>query len=377
MEMKTKIYHGKDCILQLKEINLQRAFIICDPFLIQSGNVDFVTEVLKEQGASIQIFGEVVPDPTILVVTKAIDEMLVFQPDGVIAFGGGSAIDTAKAVCHISSKMGEKNHIPLIAIPTTSGTGSEVTSFSVITDPKEQAKYPLTDPNMVPDMALLDPQFTLSVPPHVTADTGMDVLTHALEAYASVNANDFTDAHAEKAMKLVFAHLETVVKNGDDFEARMHMHNASCLAGIAFEETSLGICHSMAHALGGHFHIAHGKSNAMLLPHVISYNAGLEESGESKTLERYAEVAASLGIYGATKKSAVLMLIKHIKSLMKKIGIPQYITEAGVEREEYIEAVRSMSVKAMEDRCTRTNPRLPDENGFEMLYMRLIKGGYS
>ncbi len=200
-----------------------------------------------------------------------------FAPDTVIALGGGSAMDTAKAVCHLYAAMKQEQRPRLVAVPTTSGTGSEVTSFAVISDPEAQAKYPLKDPAMVPDVAFLDPVLTATVPSGITADTGMDVLTHGLEAYVSTQSGDFTDACAEKAGPYGMEVSEQAVADGSNMDARTHMHNASCLAGIAFNGASLGICHSLAHALGARFHIPHGRSNAILLPHVITYNAGLRK----------------------------------------------------------------------------------------------------
>ena len=228
---------------------------------------------------------------------------------------------------------------------------------------------------MVPDVALLDPELTATVPPHITADTGMDVLTHAFEAYVSTAAGDFTDACAEKAIRMAWKYLECAVTDGGNMEARERMHNASCLAGVAFNGASLGICHSMAHALGARFHLAHGRSNAILLPHVIAWNAGLETAGEEAALGRYVEIAHMLGISAGTPKATVHGLIRQIRNLMKRIGIPEQITELGVEREEFLSAVEDMAEKAAADACTDTNPRRPEKAEFEDIYRRLCKGG--
>jgi len=228
---------------------------------------------------------------------------------------------------------------------------------------------------MVPDVALLDPELTATVPPHITADTGMDVLTHAFEAYVSTAAGDFTDACAEKSIRMVWNYLERAVADGGDMEARERMHNASCLAGVAFNGASLGICHSMAHALGARFHLAHGRSNAILLPHVIAWNAGLEAAGEEAALGRYVEIANMLGISAGTPKATVHGLIRQIRNLMKRIGIPEQITELGVEQEEFLHAVEDMAEKAAADSCTDTNPRRPEKAEFEDIYRRLCKGG--
>ncbi|ABX41796.1 1-propanol dehydrogenase PduQ [Lachnoclostridium phytofermentans] len=373
--MNTKIYMGSSCLDKMKDLPAKKAYIICDPFMAQSGKVNLITDILIEMGSSFEVFSEVVPDPTIQVVSKAIGGMNSFKPDTVIALGGGSAIDTAKAASNIYSQMGNEK-LFLIAIPTTSGTGSEVTNFSVISDPQAQAKYPLRSDSMVPDAAFLDPRFTVSVPPQITADTGMDVLTHALEAYVSTNAGDFTDACAEKAVRLVWNYLARTVEEGSDMEARTHMHNASCLAGVAFNGASLGLCHSMAHALGARFHIPHGRSNAILLPHIISYNAGLEDAGEQEACGRYVAIANMLGIAAGTDKATVHGLLRHIKNLMIKIKIPQQITDLKIDKDEYEQALREMAEKALADNCTLTNPRVPKIEEIEAIYKKLCKGGY-
>ncbi len=373
--MNTKIYMGSSCLDKMKDLPAKKAYIICDPFMAQSGKVNLITDILMEMGSSFEVFSEVVPDPTIQVVSKAIGGMKCFGPDTVIALGGGSAIDTAKAASNIYSQMGNEK-LFLIAIPTTSGTGSEVTNFSVISDPQAQAKYPLRSDSMVPDAAFLDPRFTVSVPPHITADTGMDVLTHALEAYVSTNSGDFTDACAEKAVRLVWNYLARTVEEGGDMEARTHMHNASCLAGVAFNGASLGLCHSMAHALGARFHIPHGRSNAILLPHVISYNAGLEDAGEQDACGRYVAIANMLGIAAGTDKATVHNLLRHIKNMMSKIKIPQQITDLKIDKDEFEQAIREMAEKALADNCTLTNPRVPKIEEIEAIYKKLSKGGY-
>lgn len=373
--MSTRIYTGEASLEEIEHLGLKRAYIICDPFMEKCGRAGELAAMLNGAGAETRIFSEVVPDPPIEVVAKAIQGMKEFEPDGIIALGGGSAIDTAKAAGHLYGSMNGEGRPLLAAVPTTSGTGSEVTSFAVISDTKAQAKYALRDQALVPDAAFLDPRLTASVPPAITADTGMDVLTHGLEAYVSAKADDFTDACAEKAIRLVWEYLERAVLDGSDMEAREHMHNASCLAGIAFSNASLGVCHSMAHALGAHFHIPHGRSNALILPHVIAYNAGLEENGENEALLRYEKIADMLGIGGGTPKAAVHGLIRHIRNLMKRIGSPAYVTDLSVEREAFEEAIPQMAEQALKDNCTATNPRVPEKQELEYLYKKLCKGG--
>lgn len=375
--MPTKIYSGPSSIKTIGQLELTRVLIICDPFMEKSGKVNLITDILTERNVPFCIFSEVVPDPTIDVVTKGVALAETCSPDTVIALGGGSAMDTAKAVCHIYCSMRKIDKPQVIAIPTTSGTGSEVTSFAVISDPATKTKYPLVADCLVPDIAILDAELTASVPAKITADTGMDVLTHGIEAYVSTAATDFTDACSEKSLKMVWKYLLKVEKNGDDMLGREKMHNASCLAGIAFSEASLGICHSLAHALGGQFHISHGRANAMLLPLVITYNAGLEEKDDNYTaLPRYVEIAKMFGLQSGTPKATVFSFISHIRRLMKQMDIPSYVTDLGVDPAEFNAAIPVMAEKAMADKCTITNPRKPTQQELEELYRELCKGGY-
>lgn len=317
-KMRTQIYSGVNSTDHLKDCQLQKVLIICDPFMEKSGKVNLVTESLAAENVPYQIFSEVVPDPTIEVVTKGVAYAAALQPNAIVALGGGSALDTAKAVRQIYQQAEAGIHVQLICIPTTSGTGSEVTSFAVISDPSVNGKYALVDDAMIPDVAILDPEFTLTVPSNVTADTGTDVLTHTLEAYVSTDATDFTDACAEKAMRIIWQDLIQVAADGSDAELREKIHNASCLAGMAFSEASLGICHSLAHALGGQFHVPHGRINAILLPHVITFNAGLELNQDTPALKKYAEAARLLGIQAGTERTTVNLLIAGIQKMTKK-----------------------------------------------------------
>jgi len=374
--MPTKIFFGQDSLKNLSHMDLGNVLIICDPFMEKSHKVDNLTVILEQQQLVYQIFSKVVPDPTIAVVTEGVAAAIQLSPKTIIALGGGSAIDTAKAVRQIYQATTKSSHIQLICIPTTSGTGSEVTSFSIISDPTVQTKYALVDDSLIPDVAILDPNFTVSVPSSVTADTGIDVLTHSLEAYVSTNASDFTDAYAEKAMKIIWENLVAVVKDGEDIAKREKIHNASCLAGIAFSEASLGVCHSLAHALGAKFHIPHGRANAMLLPYVISYNAGLELKEELPALNRYQEAAKLLGIQSGTPKATVHRLISLLSRQMKEMNIPKTVEELGIDSNEFLEAIPAMAEKAMMDKCTITNPRKPTIEELEELYKRLCKGGY-
>lgn len=372
--MATKIYSGSNATTYLKDCRCQRALVICDPFMVISGMVKKVTAILSEVNSSYQIFSEIVPDPTIEVVTKGVAYAADFQPDTIIALGGGSALDTAKAVRQIYQQAGIESAVQLICIPTTSGTGSEVTSFAVISDPAVNGKYALVDDAMIPDIAILDPAFTLTVPSSVTADTGIDVLTHTLEAYVSTNATDFTDACGEKAMRIIWQDLAKVAADGEDTQRRERIHNASCLAGMAFSEASLGICHSLAHALGGRFHIPHGRANAILLPHVISFNAGIESNQDLPALSKYAEAANLLGICSTTERTTVNLLIAGIQKLTRKLDIPKFVTDLGINEDAFIAAIPEMAEAALKDKCTLTNPRQVTVADLAGIYARICRG---
>lgn len=375
-KMATKIVTGVDALATVQTLALKRVLIICDPFMEENGTVNQIEQLLQEKNICCSVFSEIVPDPTIEVVTKGLLAAIQLQPDGLIAIGGGSAMDAAKVIRHIYTSAEKKATVRLICIPTTSGTGSEVTSFAVISDPKNDSKYALVADQMIPDLAILDPELTISVPKNVTADTGIDVFTHCIEALASTAATDFTDAASEKAMKIIWNDLVAVVKDGENLILRERVHNASCLAGIAFSEASLGICHSLAHALGGKVHIAHGRANALLLPHVIRYNAGLELEKEIPSLAVYQRIAGILGFQAGTPKATVHAMINGLNRQFKQLNVANVITEYGIDREEYLAAIPEMATKAMEDKCTMTNPRKPTHKELEQLYKRLLRGGY-
>ncbi|MGY3723854.1 Alcohol dehydrogenase, class IV [Granulicatella balaenopterae] len=372
--MPTKIYHGQGSLLALNELDMKRVLIISDPFMVKSKRVEDITNILDSKEIEYLVFSDIIPDPTTEVVVEGIAQMQTINPDTVIAFGGGSAIDSAKAICEMYAQINSTEFPIFIAIPTTSGTGSEVTSFSVITDVETKSKYPLVKDSMLPDVAILDPAFTATVPATITADTGMDVLTHSLEAIVSTKSSDFTDACAEKASRIIWNNLVDVYQDGEDLEKRAIVHNASCLAGIAFNGASLGICHSLAHAMGARFHVPHGRANAMLLPYVITYNAGLELPSESDALRKYADVARLLGVQSVTDKATVHGFISGIYRMMKKMNMPTSIKDYGLNEEEFLEAIPDMAQRALEDNCTITNPRVPSVEDLEDIYRCLCRG---
>lgn len=367
----TTIYMGGDALERLQALPIKKALLVCDPFLVQSGGVKLVTGRLEAMGAQWELFDQIVPDPTVDLVSGGVARILDYRPDTLIALGGGSALDAGKAINFIYTQMGAAEKPLFVAIPTTSGTGSEVTSFSVLTDPTAGAKYPLVDDRMLPEYALLDTAFTLSVPPKVTADTGLDILTHAMEAYVSPSANDFTDALAEKAVALVFGFLPRAVRSGGDLEARQRLHNASCMAGIAFNNASLGLCHGMAHPLGALLHLPHGRSNALLLPHVIGFNAGLGETGDFPARARYAALAKQSGCCSYTEAVAVQSLVRKLQALMTEIGMPHKL-ESPEHRAQVSEHLDALAEGALADRCTGGNPRAASPEQVKELYRKLL-----
>ena len=334
----------------------RRVFIVTDQFMEQSGKTGYITDPLLGQGGAWELFSDVRADPDIDTVTRGVGKLLAFRPDAVMALGGGSPIDAAKAILYFAARQTDLRDVPFIAIPTTSGTGSEVSRFAVITDTEKGVKYPLVDDCLLPDTALLDAALTMSVPPSVTADTGLDVFTHAVEAFVSTEATDFSDAAAEKAIKLVKRHLLRAYAHPEDREARQGMHNASCLAGMAFSNSGLGLNHGMAHALGARFHIPHGRANAILLPYVMSHNAGCTE-GLTATAKRYAQISRLLRLEGTSIRQSALNLIRTARRYVEKLDLPSTLQAAGVSAGDFEAALPGMVEAALSDKCTATNPQ--------------------
>ena len=352
--VRTKIMEGGG--LETLAPKLHKVFIVTDGFMASSGKVSYITEKLDRAGAEYRVFDQVKADPDIGTVTKGVDMIQEFHPDAVIAFGGGSPIDAAKAIVFFAAKTCDMRECMFIAVPTTSGTGSEVSKFAVITDPEKEVKYPLVEDSLLPDVAILDAELTVSVPPSVTADTGIDVFTHAVEALVSTAATDFSDAAAEKAIKLVRRHLMTAYHQPGDMAARQGMHNASCLAGVAFSNSGLGLNHGMAHALGARFHIPHGRANGILLPYVMSFNAGCSES-LTPVAKRYAKIARLLGLEATSVRQSALNLIRTARRYVEQLNIHSSIQVAGVDKAEFEAEAEAMAEAALADRCTATNPR--------------------
>ena len=376
-DIKTKVFFGDQALDRLEEIPYKKVLVITDPFIAESSMMKLVTTPLEKGQKEYEIFKDVVPDPPIEKISIGVEKMLSYKPDAIVAVGGGSAIDSSKSIREFALRVENYGDVGLIAIPTTSGTGSEVTSFAVVTDPKEQVKYPLVSRNMMPDEAILDAELVKSVPPAITADTGMDVFTHALEACVSINRNEFATALAEKAIEICGVFLLRAYLDGNDTHARQKMHVASCLAGLAFNSASLGLNHGMAHQLGAVFHIPHGRANAMLLPHVIEFNSDINKHSKSRkeylpAVKKYSTVAQILGLSSYNKIMTVRSLVNWVQFMLKEMDIPLSISQMGtISEEEYFRAIDRMADAALEDACTETNPRVPTKEDVVAIYRAL------
>ena len=376
-DIKTRIYFGDQALDRLAEIPYQKVLVITDPFIAQGDLIELVTGPLRKGNKQFEIFKDVVPDPPIEKISEGVKKMLEYKPDAIVAVGGGSAIDSSKSIREFALRVDNYAEVGLIAIPTTSGTGSEVTSFAVVTDPAEKVKYPLVSYSMMPDEAILDAELVKSVPPAITADTGMDVFTHALEACVSINRSDFSNALAEKAIEICGVFLLRAYLDGNDTHARQKMHSASCLAGLAFNTASLGLNHGMAHQLGATFHIPHGRANAMLLPHIIEFNSDINKHSKSRdtylpAVKRYATVAQILGLSSYNKIMTVRSLVNWVQFMLKEMDIPLAISQIGtISEEEYFGAVDRMADAALADACTATNPRVPSKDDVIRIYKAL------
>ncbi|WP_298067348.1 1-propanol dehydrogenase PduQ [uncultured Mailhella sp.] len=350
---KTKICYGRYALDTLEELPCTRAFVVTDPFMVKSGFADQITSHLERRNIPHCLFSHVEPDPSLETVKRGTVEFVSARADLIVALGGGSAIDTAKAIAFFAGRAAPQLPRPLLAaIPTTSGTGSEVTAISVVTDKTHGVKIPLNDELLIPDVAILDARFTRTVPPSVTAATGMDVLTHAVEAYTSRENNAFTDMLAVQAIRYVFSFLFKAYQQMEDMQAREMMLLGSCMAGMAFNNSGLGITHSMAHALGGQFHIPHGLANAVLLPHTIRFNSF--DAGV-----RYRELARIIGLPHANVEEGTSALVEAVLRLNENMGIPTRIRDLKVEETAFRAALDTMASHALDDMCTKSNPRRP------------------
>ena len=405
-----KVYIKKGCLPvaldELKNVmGKKRAFIVTDTFLYEHGYTKAITDKLDEMGIVHTTFFDVQPDPTLLNAKNGAAQMAAFKPDTIIALGGGSAMDAAKIMwvlyehpeadfmdmamrfidirkrVYTFPKMGEKAYF--IAIPTSAGTGSEVTPFAVITDEKTGVKYPLADYQLLPNMAIIDTDFHMSAPRGLTAASGIDAVTHALEAYAAMLATDYTDGLALKSLKTVFQYLPRAYENGQtDVEAREKMANAATMAGMAFANAFLGVCHSMAHKLGAFHHLPHGVANALMIEEVLRFNAAeapakmgtFSQYDHPHTLSRYAEVADYLGVKAETDEEKLEGLIAMINDLKHKVGIKDTIAEYGVDEQVFLDNLDEMVEQAFDDQCTGANPRYPLMSEIKQMYLNAYYG---
>ncbi|MDT2757754.1 iron-containing alcohol dehydrogenase [Enterococcus asini] len=367
----TQLWFGDDALSELQVIQGKKIFIVTDPFIVESG---MATEITKHiTNSEYFIFSDIVPDPPIEKVIAGIQAMSNFGANTIIAIGGGSAIDAAKAMKYFGKRTMNLDIEQFIAIPTTSGTGSEVTNFAVITVAETATKYPLVTDEIQPDIAILDTNMVMSVPPKVTADTGMDVLTHVIEAYVSKEANGVADAFCEKVVKLVFDNLETAYKDGSNRKARANMHLASCMAGMAFNLTSLGLNHGIAHAAGARLHVPHGRMNAILLPNVIEFNANVNQGAlqDNEVAKRYMALANCIGTTTTNPRIGVQNLVRAIKQLRQRLSMPATLSEFGLSKSDVLAQKTEIAIAAMADNCTDTNPRHPSVAEIEALIQEI------
>ncbi len=405
-----KVYIKKGCLpVALDELRTvrgaKRAFIVTDTFLYQNGYTKPITDKLDEMGIAHTTFFNVQPDPTLANANEGAAQMRAFEPDTIIALGGGSAMDAAKIMwvlyehpeadfmdmamrfidirkrVYTFPKMGEKAYF--IAIPTSAGTGSEVTPFAVITDEKTGVKYPLADYELLPNMAIIDTDFHMSAPRGLTASSGIDAVTHAVEAYAAMLATDYTDGLALRALKVIFEYLPRAYDNGQaDVEAREKMANAATMAGMAFANAFLGICHSMAHKLGAFHHLPHGVANALMIEEVIRFNASeapvkmgtFSQYDHPHTLARYAEIADYLGLGGKSNEEKLEKLIKAINDLKARVGIKETIKDYGIDESDFLARLDDMVEQAFDDQCTGANPRYPLMSELRQMYLNAYYG---
>ena len=402
-----KTYFKKGCLpVALNELeDHKRAFIVTDTFLYQNGYTKPIEQKLDEMGITHTTFYNVAPDPTLACAKEGAAQMAAFRPDLILAVGGGSAMDAGKIMwvlyehpdvdfqdmamrfCDIRKrvytfpKMGECAYF--VAIPTTAGTGSEVTPFAVITDEVTGVKYPLADYELLPKMAIVDADLMMNAPKGLTAASGIDAVTHALEAYASVMATDYTDGLALRSLKLIFENLPRAYANGSgDPRARENMANAACMAGMAFANAFLGVCHSMAHKLGAFHHLPHGVANALMIDEVLRFNAAevpvkmgtFPQYDHPHTLARYAEIADYLKLGGNTDAEKLERLIAAVDALKEQVGIKKTIRDYGIDETDFLNRLDAMVEQAFDDQCTGANPRYPLMHEIRQMYLNAYYG---
>lgn len=371
-----KIYYGSSSLDYLNELDAKKVLLITDKHTIHLNAEEEVINRLKP--ASVKVFADIEDAPSLAVVKKGLACFLQEDPDLMVALGNVAAIDVAKAIrffCHQTAVHGNRKKLPFVVIPMSSGTGSEVTPYSVITEGEGNERMPLHDKRMLPDAVILNTQLTVVTSPSMTADTGMDLLTHAIESYVSLEATEFTTLFSEKAIKLVFTHLLRAYRFGEDLIARESLQLASCMAGFAFSNSSLGVNHSIAHAMEAVFPLSHGRINAMLLPYIIEYNGGLCDGTlhSSEAAKKYMNIANMLGLPCSTTEEGVRSLSTAIKLLNKKFNIPLTFRDSLIEKNIFEESIPLIAKKALQDACTAGNPKLVKE--MDLVY--LLKWAYT
>lgn len=376
-QVKPVIHYGIGSISDLAKMDFKKVCIVTDAGMVKFGLLKMITDVLDQRDIQYHVFDDVQPDPSTEIVEKGLTHILMEKPDALIALGGGSSIDTAKAIIyycnHFMSMFVDARIVTkpyFIALPTTAGTGSEVTNYAVITDKKNQRKIPLVDDLMMPDAAILDPKLIESVPAGATAATGMDVLTHATEAYVSMNNNPFARCYAAKAAELVFKSLYSCYEDGHDLEAKASMQIASCMAGIAFNSAGLGINHSIAHAIGAKWHLPHGLACQIVMPYVMAFN-GQDERAEYL----YGRLLHAMGRTTDPGASASETFVRMAFELSGKMNMPHCLKDQGVEEKDFLEAREGIVTKAMADTCTKTNPIQPTKEQMENIVNLVYYGG--
>lgn len=403
-----KVYFKNGCmpvaLQELKEMGKKRVFIVTDEFLFKSGFSKLISDRLNEMGIVNTTFSDVQPDPTLASAKKGAEAMRTFAPDTIIALGGGSALDAGKIMWVLYEhpeadfadmamrfmdirkrvykfpKMGEKAYF--VAVTTTAGTGSEVTPFAVITDETSGLKYPIADYELMPKMAICDPDLMMGIPKGLTANSGYDAMVHALEAIASVMSSDFTDGIAKEAIRIIFDYLPVAYADGKNVKARAEMAYAATMAGMAFANAFLGVCHSMAHKLGSYHHLPHGMANALLLEQVMRFNASeaptkigtFPQYDHPMCLRRYAQVAEMLGLKGKTDQEKLEKLLEKLAALRKAVGLPDCIKDAGVKEDVFLASLDKMSRDAFDDQCTGANPRYPMISEIKQMYLNAYYG---
>ncbi len=370
----SKVMMGADALAQALRDH-RRVFLVTDSFMAKSGRTAYVTDLVASMGGESCVFSECQADPDTETISRGVSKLAEFKPDALVALGGGSPIDAAKAMRYFAMHNCGLERFDFIAIPTTSGTGSEVTDYAVITDREKAVKYPMTAPELLPDISILDAALVTSVPLSVTANTGMDVLTHAIEAYTTVLHNDFTDAMAEKSIELVYYYLLKVYREPMNLEYRQRMHNAATLAGMAFSNSGLGLVHGMAHALGATFHIAHGGACGLMLPYVMHFNAGCSTT-LTPTAHRYAMIAGTLGIASQSVRQSALIVIRTVRQAEEHMNMPTSIQKAGVSEEDFLLGLDALAEKAYNDPCTAGNMQPVTLDDIKEIYKKAFYGRY-